>query len=237
MLKLGLARAIDLALHLPLRYEDETRIQRLSEVREGQSAQVEGVVTSCEVKLGGHRQLLVTLDDGSDTCTLRFFTFYPTTQKALAVGNAVRVRGEIKGGFMGLQMMHPTFQPAGGDLAAALTPVYPTSAGLPQAYLRRAVDSGLSRAELSNTIPLEFKPNWPAAQVGPARGAHIFASSYTRCVTGHAGRPQPPGLAAAQSGGVAGAANLSATGQARARQAACAGAGGAGPVRRRRAFA
>ena len=156
MLKLGLARAIDLALHLPLRYEDETRIQRLSEVREGQSAQVEGVVTSCEVKLGGHRQLLVTLDDGSDTCTLRFFTFYPTTQKALAVGHAVRVRGEVKGGFMGLQMMHPTFKPAGGDLAVALTPIYPTSAGLPQAYLRRAVEGGLSRAELSNTIPLEF---------------------------------------------------------------------------------
>ena len=166
MLKLGLARPIDLALHLPLRYEDETRIQRLSEVREGQSAQVEGVVTSCEVKLGGHRQLLVTLDDGSDTCTLRFFTFYPTTQKALAVGNRVRVRGEIKGGFMGLQMMHPTFKPAGGDLAVALTPIYPTSAGLPQAYLRRAVDGGLSRSELSNTIPLEFlsqiglQPRW-----------------------------------------------------------------------------
>ena len=166
MLKLGLARAIDLALHLPLRYEDETRIQRLSEVREGQSAQVEGVVTANEVKLGGHRQLLVTLDDGSDTCTLRFFTFYPTTQKALAVGNAVRVRGEIKGGFMGLQMMHPTFKPAGGDLSAALTPIYPTSAGLPQAYLRRAVEGGLSRAELSNTIPLEFlnqiglQPRW-----------------------------------------------------------------------------
>lgn len=156
MLKLGLARAIDLALHLPLRYEDETQIQRLSEVREGQSAQVEGVVTACEVKLGGHRQLLVTLDDGTDTCTLRFFTFYPTTQKALAVGNRVRVRGEVKGGFMGLQMMHPTFKPAGGDLAVALTPIYPTSAGLPQAYLRRAVDGGLSRSELSNTIPLEF---------------------------------------------------------------------------------
>jgi ATP-dependent DNA helicase RecG len=166
MLKLGLARPIDLALHLPLRYEDETQIQRLSEVREGQSAQVEGVVTSCEVKLGGHRQLLVTLDDGTDTCTLRFFTFYPTTQKALAVGNRVRVRGEVKGGFMGLQMMHPTFKPAGGDLAVALTPIYPTSAGLPQAYLRRAVDGGLSRAELSNTIPLEFlsqiglQPRW-----------------------------------------------------------------------------
>ena len=73
--KLGLVRDIDLALHLPLRYEDETRIVNLADVREDDVAQVEGVVTHCEVKLSGHRQLLVTLDDGTDTCLLRFFTF------------------------------------------------------------------------------------------------------------------------------------------------------------------
>jgi len=110
------------------------------------------VVTACEVKLAGHRQLLVTLDDGTQTCTLRFFSFYPAQQKALAVGNAIRARGEIRGGFMGLQMMHPAFKPAGGELASALTPVYPTVAGLPQIYLRRAVQGGLARAELSDTI-------------------------------------------------------------------------------------
>ena len=153
--KLGLDRAIDLALHLPLRYEDETRITRLSEVREGEVAQIEAVVTACEVKLTGSRQLLVTVDDGSDTCTMRFFSFYPSHQKALAVGNRIRARGEIRGGFMGLQMMHPTFKAAGGDLATALTPIYPTVAGLPQAYLRRAVQGGLSRAELMDTIPAE----------------------------------------------------------------------------------
>ena len=153
--KLGLVRAIDLALHLPLRYEDETRLVKLSEVREGEVAQIEGVVTACEVKISGHRQLLVTLDDGSDTCTLRFFSFYPTQQKALAVGNCIRARGEIRGGFMGLQMMHPAFKPAGGDLAQALTPIYPTVAGLPQVYLRRAVLGGLNRAELSDTVLAE----------------------------------------------------------------------------------
>ena len=164
--KLGLERAIDLALHLPLRYEDETRIQRLSDVFEGEVAQIEGVVTHCEVKITGHRQLLVTLDDGSDTCLLRFFTFYPSTQKALAVGNRIRARGEIKGGFAGLTMMHPAFHPAGGELAVALTPVYPTTAGLPQAYLRRAVQGGLARAELSDTVPLDnlyeigLQPSW-----------------------------------------------------------------------------
>ncbi|MBA3057914.1 MAG: ATP-dependent DNA helicase RecG [Gammaproteobacteria bacterium] len=164
--KLGLERAIDLALHLPLRYEDETRLQRLSEVRAGEVAQIEGVVTHCEVKISGHRQLLVTLDDGTDTCLLRFFTFYPSSQKALAVGQRIRARGEIKDGFNGLTMMHPAFHPAGGELAVALTPVYPTVAGLPQAYLRRAVQGGLSRAELSDTVPLNnlyeiwLQPTW-----------------------------------------------------------------------------
>ncbi|HEY8905739.1 MAG TPA: ATP-dependent DNA helicase RecG, partial [Rhodoferax sp.] len=154
--KLGLDRAIDLALHLPLRYEDETRLVQLRDVREGDVAQVEGTVKHCEVKLGGTRQLLVTLDDGTGTCLLRFFTFYPSQQKALAVGNRLRVRGEIRGGFAGLTMMHPAFHPAGGELPNALTPVYPTSAGLPQAYLRRAVEGGLARAELSDTIPQDY---------------------------------------------------------------------------------
>ena len=151
--KLGLVRDIDLALHLPLRYEDETRIVKLSDAREGQTVQVEGTVVASEVSFRPRRQLLITLDDGSDTCTLRFFSFYPSQQKALAVGARVRVRGEVRGGFMGRTMMHPSFQLAGGELPDALTPVYPTSAQLPQAYLRKAVASGVRRADLSETVP------------------------------------------------------------------------------------
>ncbi|MGB4360731.1 MAG: ATP-dependent DNA helicase RecG, partial [Rhodoferax sp.] len=168
--KLGLVRPIDLALHLPLRYEDETRLVKLRDVREGEVAQLEGRVTHAEVKLGGHRQLLVTLDDGSGTCLLRFFTFYPSQQKALAVGNLIRVRGEIRGGFAGLTMMHPVVKPAGGELATALTPVYPTAAGLPQAYLRRAVQAGLARTELPDTIASQYlqeiglDPSWSLRQ-------------------------------------------------------------------------
>jgi ATP-dependent DNA helicase RecG len=151
--KLGLHRDIDLALHLPLRYEDETRLTKLRDAREGDTVQIEGVVTKCEITYRPRRQLLVTLDDGSDTCTLRFFSFYPSQQKALAVGNVVRARGEVKGGFLGFTMMHPSFKTAGGDLATALTPVYPTVAGLPQGYLRKVVLGGLARADLSETMP------------------------------------------------------------------------------------
>jgi ATP-dependent DNA helicase RecG len=92
-------------------------------------------------------------------------------QKALAVGNRIRARGEIRGGFAGLQMMHPAFKAADGELAVALTPVYPTVAGLPQAYLRRAVQGGLARAELSDTLLPEIldeiglQPSWHLREV------------------------------------------------------------------------
>ncbi len=161
--KLGLNRAIDLALHLPLRYEDETRIVRLADTREGDVAQIEATVISCEVAYKPRRQLLVVVDDGSDTCTLRFFNFYPSQQKALTVGNRLRLRGEVRGGFMGRTMMHPSFHAAGGELPNALTPIYPTSAGLPQSYLRKAVHSGVLHAarqgEFVETIPSGLAPH------------------------------------------------------------------------------
>ncbi|HNV60602.1 MAG TPA: ATP-dependent DNA helicase RecG, partial [Rhodoferax sp.] len=78
--KLGLKRDIDLALHLPLRYEDETRIVKLRDVREGDTAQIEARVTHSEVSFRPRRQLVVMVDDGTDTCTLRFFNFYPSQQ-------------------------------------------------------------------------------------------------------------------------------------------------------------
>ena len=154
--KLGLRRDIDLALHLPLRYEDETRIVRLADARDGEMVQIEAQVTHSEVRLAGRRQLRVTVDDGSDSCVLRFLNFYPSHQKTLSVGARVRVRGELRGGFAGREMVHPSFKLAGGELPGALTPVYPTVAGLPQVYLRKAVLGGVARADLSETIPAQF---------------------------------------------------------------------------------
>ncbi|MGQ0711949.1 MAG: ATP-dependent DNA helicase RecG [Rhodoferax sp.] len=150
--QLGLVRDIDLALHLPLRYEDETRITKLDEAREGDLVQLEGRVLRCDATYGPRKQLLVTLDDGTGTCLLRFFHFYPSHQKALALGQRVRVRGELKGGFGGWAMLHPAFRAAEGPLPTALTPVYPTVAGLSQPVLRRAVLQGLARADLGDTF-------------------------------------------------------------------------------------
>jgi ATP-dependent DNA helicase RecG len=175
--KLGLVRDIDLALHLPFRYEDETRIVKLADTRDGDTAQIEATVVSCEVAYKPRRQLLVVVDDGSDTCTLRFFSFYPSQQKALAVGAHLRLRGEVRGGFMGRTMMHPSFHVAGGELPQALTPIYPTSAGLPQTYLRKAVHGGLVHAArhgaFVETVPAD---HLPASLRGGARDVATSAN-------------------------------------------------------------
>ncbi len=160
--KMGLVRDIDLALHLPLRYEDETRITALRNAREGDTVQIEATVTHSEVQLRPRRMLKVTVDDGTAECVLTFFSFYPSHQKTLSVGARLRIRGEVKGGFWGRQMLHPAFRAAGGDLPTALTPVYPTVAGLPQAYIRRAAVTAMLRADLSDTLPQGEHP--PVAQ-------------------------------------------------------------------------
>lgn len=187
MRRLGLVRDIDLALHLPLRYEDETRITPLAEARMGEEVQIEGKVTRQEVKtLGGwRRNLLVTLEDGERTCQLRFFNFYPSQQKQMAVGARIRARGVLHAG-LPPTMAHPVVRAADGALPTALTPVYPSTAQLPQAYLRRAVLGALARADLSDTIPAELlldiegEPLWSLHDAlhflhQPPPGAPLFA--------------------------------------------------------------
>jgi ATP-dependent DNA helicase RecG len=155
--KLGLHRPIDFALHLPIRYEDETKITRLEDALDGDVAQIEGEITSCDVVIRARRQLVAVLNDGTDACQLRFLNFYPSQQKQLAVGARIRARGELRGGMFGWSMVHPVCKASGSALPTSLTPVYSTVAGLPQPYLRKAVLNGLARAEsngaLRETIP------------------------------------------------------------------------------------
>ena len=165
MERMGLLRDIDLALHLPLRYEDETRLTPIGELNHGQAAQCEGVIVDARVELRPRRQFIARLRDGSGELVLRFLHFYPSHQKALAAGSQVRVRGEVRGGFFGHEMVHPVFKSVGDDtpLATSLTPVYPTTAALPQAYLRKAVASALQRAPLQEVIPPHLvRPGLPA---------------------------------------------------------------------------
>ncbi|MBC7649855.1 MAG: ATP-dependent DNA helicase RecG, partial [Vitreoscilla sp.] len=189
--KLGLRRDIDLALHLPLRYEDETRITMLADARDGEMVQIEGQVTNSEITFRPRRQLRVTLDDGTDTCTLRFLNFYPSHQKTLSVGARVRARGELRGGFINREMVHPSFKLAGGELPGALSPIYSTVAGLPQAYLRKAVLGGVARADLSETIPAQFLIKNLPYPVWNLREALQFLHNPTPYVASASGRAAP----------------------------------------------
>ncbi|CAG9177021.1 ATP-dependent DNA helicase RecG [Cupriavidus respiraculi] len=157
--KMGLRRDVDLVLHLPLRYEDETSLLTIAEAISraglGLSAQVEGEVIANEVAFRPRRQLVVRIADGTGELTLRFLNFYGSQTKQMAEGVRLRVRGEVRGGFFGAEMVHPTVRPVMPDepLPDRLTPVYPATAGISQAYLRKAIAGALSRTPLPETLP------------------------------------------------------------------------------------
>ena len=158
--RMGLKRDIDLALHVPLRYEDETRLTRIADAHDGDNVQVEGVVTDSQVAYRPRRQLVARIHDDSGSLVLRFMNFYPSHQKALARGVRIRARGDVRSGFFGREMVHPSFKAveAGAPLSSVLTPVYPTVSQLPQAYLRKAIASALQRAPLAEVLPAGVVP-------------------------------------------------------------------------------
>jgi ATP-dependent DNA helicase RecG len=158
--RLGLVRDIDRALHLPLRYEDETRLVPIATLGDGDTGQVEGIVTDSRIQFRPRRQLVVKIADDSGELVLRFLHFYPSAQKTLAVGKRVRARGEARGGFFGVEMVHPAFKvvAAGAPLPTSLTPVYPGTLQLSQATLRKAVAEGRARADLDERLPPGIVP-------------------------------------------------------------------------------
>ena len=159
--RLGLRTDADFIVHLPLRYEDETRITRIADARPGEAAQFQVEVVDCEVAFRPSRQLVARVADDSGGMTLRFLNFYPNQQKALQVGARLRVFGEIHDGYLGEEIIHPRFQVAdeAHALPDCLTPIYPTTAGLGQGTLRRLIARALERCEASGGIDDTLTPN------------------------------------------------------------------------------
>ena len=153
--KLHLNTAWDLALHLPLRYEDETKIVPISSAPLGEVCQVEGEVLHQEVQFKPRKQLVAQIkgDDGA-ILNLRFIHFYPSHQKQLAPGQRVRALGEIKRGYERYEMIHPKIKsPEKQALATSLTPIYPTTNGLTQPVLRKAVQAALAQVDMHEILP------------------------------------------------------------------------------------
>jgi ATP-dependent DNA helicase RecG len=153
--KLGIRSWFDLVLHLPLRYEDETRLCPLRDAIHGTTVQVEVDVVEAEIRLRPRRQLIVRVVDGDEELILRFLNFYPNQTKQLVPGARLRVLGEVRHGMFGAEMVHPRYRVIHGTvpLPEALTPVYPTTAGLAQHTLRALVRRALESADLADTVP------------------------------------------------------------------------------------
>jgi len=153
--KLGISNLHALLLHLPLRYIDETRITAIRDLRTGEAAQVEGEIVHAEVSYKPRKALIAKLEDASGQLTLRFLNFYPSQIAALKVGSKLRVYGEVRSGFFGYEMVHPSTKAVGlkTEVAETLTPVYPTVAGLTQPSLRKAIGIALAQDCMPETLP------------------------------------------------------------------------------------
>ena len=150
--RLGVSQVQDLLFVLPSRYEDRTQISAIGEVRVGSRAVVEGEIQLTEVAYRRRRQLLCRITDGTGSLTLRFFYFSGAQQANLARGARIRCFGEIRRGPLGLEIVHPEYRRVSAEAAPleeVLTPIYPTTEGVPQARLRSLIDLALKEAERS----------------------------------------------------------------------------------------
>ena len=183
--KLGIHSVPALLLHLPLRYIDETHITAVRDLRVGESAQLEGEIVHAELSYKPRKALIARLEDASGQLTLRFLHFYPSQIAALKVGNKLRVYGEVRSGFFGYEMVHPSCKAVGETtlVAETLTPVYPTVAGLTQASLRKAIALAFKQNVSAETLPAHVYQalNLPSlasslqALHNPAAGADLSA--------------------------------------------------------------
>ena len=145
--KLGIRQVQDLLFHLPLRYQDRTRLMPLGSLRLQQESLVEGVIGLSQVNFGRRRSLLCHISDGTGALVLRFFHFSKAQQQQLAKGRRIRCFGEVRSGPSSLEMVHPEYQLVSDSgvtpVDAALTPVYPTTEGLHQLSWRKLIRQAL----------------------------------------------------------------------------------------------
>lgn len=155
----------DLLFHLPIRYQDRTRIRPVGALRTGEECVVIGKVAHSEVVYRKRRMFLVSVDDGTGRLLLRFFYFNNSQKESFAPGVSVRCFGEVRRGLKGPEMVHPEYEIQHQDVAAKvedhLTPIYPTTEGLHQLSLRRLTSNALHWISKEQTPTIDLLPSPP----------------------------------------------------------------------------
>ena len=164
--RIGIHNLQDLLFHLPIRYEDRTRITPIADLCPEQYATIEGGVQSCEVAFGRRPILTVSLSDGTSKIMLRFFNFNAGMKNSFQIGARVKAFGEIKRGRFMAEIHHPEYQIIRDNaplvLEETLTPIYSTTEGLKQNSLRKLTDQALAlldKIQLTEILPNEFNPH------------------------------------------------------------------------------
>ncbi|MCW8883760.1 MAG: ATP-dependent DNA helicase RecG [Motiliproteus sp.] len=149
--KLGLENLQDLLFHLPLRYQDRTRIKPMGELRPGDQVVIQGWVQSCDLVMGRRRSLRCRIKDQSGAVTLRFFHFSAAQKNSLQPGIELRCFGEARVGSNGLEFYHPEYRQVTDQQAPAdeesLTPIYPSTEGITQPRIRSLCSQALEILE------------------------------------------------------------------------------------------
>ncbi len=161
---LGINTYWDLLLHIPIRYEDLTKVYKITEVQIGSDVLIEGEILSANVINKRTKQLQVQISDGSEIITLIFFHFYPNYAVQYKVGKRIRAYGEVKAGFGGgKSIIHPKIQSVTNapDLSNTFSPVYGTTNGLSQAQIIKLVEDALLLINEVDVLPDNIIPNLP----------------------------------------------------------------------------
>jgi ATP-dependent DNA helicase RecG len=163
LIKLGITSLQDLLFHLPLRYQDRTRVQPIGSLRRGDQVVIEGEVDLAEVKIGRRRSLMVHLTDGTGGLFLRFFYFSNAQRQSMSRGVRLRCFGEVRSGPSSLEMVHPEYQVIDPSMplavAESLTPIYPTTEGVHQLTLRGLMQQMLEYLEREPESLTELLPD------------------------------------------------------------------------------
>ncbi|AWI50375.1 ATP-dependent DNA helicase RecG [Actinobacillus porcitonsillarum] len=164
--RIGIHNVQDLLFHLPMRYEDRTRITPIADIRPESFATIEGYVQLAEVQFGRRPILSVTLSDGTSKIMLKFFNFNAGMKNSFATGVRVKAFGEIKRGRFMAEIHHPEYQIIRNnqplELAETLTPIYSTTEGLKQASLRKLTEQALAvlnNVQVAELLPNEYNPH------------------------------------------------------------------------------
>lgn len=164
--KLGINTVQDLLFHLPLRYEDRTRIYPIASLIPGSYGTIEAEIQSSQIINGRKRMLICNVRDDSGTMTLRFFNFSAAQRNAMQQGLTIRAYGEVRRGNHQAEIIHPDYKILKGDeppnLSETLTPIYPTTEGLKQASWMKLTEQALSLLQddgLQELLPEALRPN------------------------------------------------------------------------------